>query len=57
VSLLALGSLLSSPSNLSVVAGEGRSPITVAGPRRISTGFLYRHRLTVKVCHNVASAA
>src|ERR1700761_3392127 len=42
-SLLALGSLLASPSNLSAVAGEGRSPMTVAGPRRISTGFLHHH--------------
>jgi phosphinothricin acetyltransferase len=39
VSLLALGSLLASPSNLAAVAGEGRSPMTVAGPRRIHTGF------------------
>src|SRR4030081_3355353 len=28
------------------VAYEGRSPITVAGPRRIHTGFLHRHCLT-----------
>ena len=28
------------------VADEGRSPMTVAGPRRIHTGFLRRHHLT-----------
>ncbi|EUA19416.1 hypothetical protein I552_9159 [Mycobacterium xenopi 3993] len=28
------------------MAVEGRSPMTVAGPRRIRTGFLHRHRLT-----------
>ncbi len=26
------------------VAYEGRSPITVAGPRRLCTDFLHRHR-------------
>src|SRR5579875_184001 len=45
-SLLALGSLLASPSSSLAVACEGRSPMTVAGPRRICTGFLRRHRLT-----------
>ncbi|MBM7461419.1 hypothetical protein JOE26_004094 [Rhodococcus coprophilus] len=25
---------------------EGRFPITVAGPRRFRTGFLFRHHLT-----------
>ena len=33
------------------VAYEGRSPMTVAGPRRIHTGFLRRHRLTPTVSH------
>src|ERR1700761_1676678 len=45
VSVLALGSPLASPSDLSAVAGEGPSPMTVAGPRRIHTGFLRRHHL------------
>src|SRR5690625_7437261 len=41
VSLLALGSLFASPSSpWRAVADEGRSPMTVAGPRRIHTGFL-----------------
>ena len=31
------------------VACEGRSPITVAGPRRICTGFLHRHRSTADI--------
>ena len=31
--------------------------MTVAGPRRICTGFLCRHRLTGKSCHNTISAA
>jgi hypothetical protein len=56
-SVLALGSQLASPSNLAAVASEGRSPMTVAGPRRIRTGFLRRHRLTVEVSHTVSSAA
>src|SRR4051812_12060253 len=46
VSVLALGSPLPSPSNQTAVACEVRSPMTVAGPRRICTGFLHRYRLT-----------
>lgn len=30
---------------------EGRSPITVAGPRRFRTGFLFRHHLTRAFLH------
>ena len=30
---------------------EGRSPITVAGPRRFCTGFLFRHHLTGALLH------
>ncbi len=30
---------------------EGRSPITVAGPRRFRTGFLVRHHLTGAFLH------
>jgi ATP-binding cassette subfamily F protein uup len=33
------------------VAYEGRSPITVAGPRRIHTGFLHRHCLAGELSH------
>src|ERR1044071_5040492 len=51
VSLLALGSLLASPSDRVAVAGEGRSPMTVAGPRRSCTGFLCRHRPTGGLSH------
>jgi hypothetical protein len=54
-SVLALGSLLASPSSLLAVAVEGRSPMTVAGPRRICTGFLHRHHLTADIVAPVLS--
>src|ERR1700744_865883 len=37
---------------LAAVASEVRSPMTVAGPRRIRTGFLHRHRLTRALSHS-----
>src|SRR5690625_3817805 len=59
VSILALGSPLPSPSNpvFGVVADEDRSPMTVAGPRRIHTGFLGRRRLTRSIVARRPGAA